>query len=107
MNPNRNPDALVALLTFSNFDPIPLQFIQQYVLYHKGIAHGCIVQVSYAIGMPKPLSVFVGGIGSILDKDIMKILSRMISINLDFKKDGNERYFNTTVYGHFERDDSE
>jgi S-adenosylmethionine synthetase len=73
------------------------------------------VQISYAIGVPEPLSVFVDtyGTGTIPDKDILKIVKEnfdfrpgMISINLDLKKGGN-RFIKTAAYGHFGRDDAD
>ncbi|CAL5097097.1 unnamed protein product [Urochloa decumbens] len=71
-------------------------------------------KVSYAIGVPEPLSVFVDtyGTGLIPDKEILKIVKEnfdfrpgMIIINLDLKKGGNGRYLKTAAYGHFGRDD--
>jgi len=80
----------------------------------NGLARRCIVQVSYAIGVPEPLSVFVDtyGTGKIPDKEILKIVLEnfdfrpgMIIIGLDLKRGGNGRYLKTAAYGHFGRDD--
>nr|AHH25132.1 S-adenosylmethionine synthetase-2 [Guzmania wittmackii x Guzmania lingulata] len=80
----------------------------------NGLARRCIVQVSYAIGVPEPLSVFVDtyGTGKIPDKEILKIVKEnfdfrpgMIIINLDLKRGGNGRFLKTAAYGHFGRDD--
>ncbi|KAF2325025.1 hypothetical protein GH714_022316 [Hevea brasiliensis] len=79
----------------------------------NGLARRCIVQVSYAIGVPEPLSVFVDtyGTGKIPDKEILKIVKEnfdfrpgMMTINLDLKRGGN-RFLKTAAYGHFGRDD--
>ncbi|KAL2485661.1 S-adenosylmethionine synthase 3 [Abeliophyllum distichum] len=75
-----------------------------------GLARRCIVQLSYAIGMPEPLSVFVDtyGTGKLSDKDIQELIKEnfdfrpgMIAINLDLKRGGNFRYQKTAAYGHF------
>lgn len=80
----------------------------------SGLARRCIVQVSYAISVPEPLSVFVDtyGTGKISDKDILALIKEnfdfrpgMIAINLDLKRGGNFRYQKTAAYGHFGRDD--
>uniref|UniRef100_A0A2N9E6E3 S-adenosylmethionine synthase n=1 Tax=Fagus sylvatica TaxID=28930 RepID=A0A2N9E6E3_FAGSY len=82
----------------------------------NGLARRCIVQVSYAIGVPEPLSVFVDtyGTGKIPDKEILKIVKEtfdfrpgMIAINLDLKRGGNARFLKTAAYGHFGRDDTD
>merc|ERR1712070_720407 len=79
-----------------------------------GLARRAIVQVSYAIGVAEPLSVFVDsyGTGKIPDKDILAKVKAafdfrpgMIGINLDLKRGGNKRYQKTAAYGHFGRDD--
>jgi S-adenosylmethionine synthetase len=81
-----------------------------------GLARRCLVQVSYAIGVPEPLSVFVDtygtGTGKIQDAEILKLIKEnfdfrpgMISINLDLKRGGNMRFQKTAAYGHFGRED--
>ncbi|KAL3828491.1 hypothetical protein ACJIZ3_017293 [Penstemon smallii] len=80
----------------------------------SGLARRCLVQVSYAIGMVEPLSVFVDtyGTGRIGDRDILGLVKEnfdfrpgMIAVNLDMKRGGNLRYEKTAAYGHFGRDD--
>jgi S-adenosylmethionine synthetase len=80
-----------------------------------GLARRCLVQVSYAIGVPEPLSVFVDsyGTGRIPDKEILDIVKEnfdfrtgMIAINLDLRRGGN-RFIKTAAYGHFGRDDAD
>ncbi|KAL2507053.1 S-adenosylmethionine synthase 3 [Forsythia ovata] len=79
-----------------------------------GLARRCIVQLSYAISMPEPLSVFVDtyGTGKLSDKDIQELIKEnfdfrpgMIAINVDLKRGGNFRYQKTAAYVHFGRDD--
>mmetsp|Transcript_11915 Transcript_11915/g.14192 ORF Transcript_11915/g.14192 Transcript_11915/m.14192 type:complete len:391 (-) Transcript_11915:315-1487(-) len=81
-----------------------------------GLARRCLVQVSYAIGVPEPLSVFVDsyGTGKVSDAEILEKVKKtfdfrpgMIGINLDLKRGGNKRYQKTAAYGHFGRDDAD
>ncbi|CAA6668918.1 unnamed protein product [Spirodela intermedia] len=105
---------------FSGKDPTKVDRSGAYVVRQaaksvvaSGLARRCIVQVSYAIGVPEPLSVFVDsyGTGKISDKEILQIVKEnfdfrpgMITINLDLKRGGN-RYLKTAAYGHFGRDE--
>lgn len=75
------------------------------------LARRALVQVSYAIGVPEPLSVFVDtyGTGNVPDKDILDKLKQAfdfrpgpIGRDLDLKR---ARYQKTAAYGHFGRDD--
>jgi len=77
----------------------------------SGLAKRCLIQVSYAIGLPEPLSVFVDtyGTGTIPDSEILAKVEKnfdfrpgMIGKNLDLFK---PRYQKTAAYGHFGRDD--
>ncbi|KAG6764018.1 hypothetical protein POTOM_031471 [Populus tomentosa] len=106
---------------FSGKDPTKVDRSGAYIVRQaaksivaSGLARRCIVQVSYAIGVPEPLSVFVDtyGTGKIPDKEILQIVKEsfdfrpgMISINLDLKRGGNNRFLKTAAYGHFGRDD--
>ncbi|KAK1387403.1 S-adenosylmethionine synthase [Heracleum sosnowskyi] len=106
---------------FSGKDPTKVDRSGAYIVRQaaksivaNGLARRCIVQVSYAIGVPEPLSVFVDsyGTGKIPDREILKIVKEtfdfrpgMISINLDLKRGGNARFLKTAAYGHFGRDD--
>ncbi|KAL8140594.1 LOW QUALITY PROTEIN: hypothetical protein V2J09_006615 [Rumex salicifolius] len=78
------------------------------------LARRCLVQISYAIGVAEPLSVFVDTYktGKIPDKDILGLIKEkfdfrpgMISKNLDLTRGGKFRYQKTAAYGHFGRDD--
>ncbi|KAK6937218.1 S-adenosylmethionine synthetase, N-terminal [Dillenia turbinata] len=106
---------------FSGKDPTKVDRSGAYIVRQaaksivaNGLARRCIVQVSYAIGVPEPLSVFVDtyGAGKIPDKEILNIVKEnfdfrpgMIAINLDLKRGGNGRFLKTAAYGHFGRDD--
>ncbi|KAF2300640.1 hypothetical protein GH714_014877 [Hevea brasiliensis] len=106
---------------FSGKDPTKVDRSGAYIVRQaaksvvaSGLARRCIVQVSYAIGVPEPLSVFVDTYktGKIPDKDILVLIKDkfdfrpgMIAINLDLKRGGNFRYQKTAAYGHFGRDD--
>ncbi|KAK4388341.1 S-adenosylmethionine synthase 2 [Sesamum angolense] len=108
---------------FSGKDPTKVDRSGAYIVRQAaksivaaGLARRCIVQVSYAIGVPEPLSVFVDtyGTGKIPDKAILKIVKEnfdfrpgMISINLDLKRGSGNRFLKTAAYGHFGRDDSD
>jgi len=79
------------------------------------LARRAIVQISYAIGVPEPLSVFVDtyGTGSVSDKEIRERVLKafdfrpgLIGKNLDLKRGGNKRYQTTAAYGHFGREDT-
>ncbi|KAG4982138.1 hypothetical protein AAZX31_10G051800 [Glycine max] len=106
---------------FSGKDPTKVDRSGAYIVRQaaksvvaSGLARRCIVQVSYAIGVPDPLSVFVDTYktGKIPDSDILALIKEnfdfrpgMISINLDLMRGGNFRYQKTAAYGHFGRDD--
>ncbi len=73
------------------------------------LAQKCEIQISYAIGIAQPLSVYINtfGTGSIPDEQILKIIDRVFdltpygiitSLNLL-----NIPYFPTAAYGHFGR----
>ena len=63
-----------------------------------GLARRCLVQVSYAIGVPEPLSVFIDsyGTGKVHDAEILEKIKAnfdfrpgLIGRNLDLKRGGN------------------
>ncbi|GBG90618.1 hypothetical protein CBR_g50962 [Chara braunii] len=79
-----------------------------------GLARRCLVQVSYAIGVAEPLSVFVDtyGSGRVSEQEILDIIKEnfdfrpgMIIQALDLNRGGNKRFQKTAAYGHFGRDD--
>merc|ERR1711966_448502 len=78
-------------------------------LVAAGVCKRCIVQLSYAIGVPHPLSIFVDTYGSATggrkDSDVLKIIednfdcrAGMLVRELDMLK---PKYKKTAAYGHF------
>lgn len=106
---------------FSGKDPTKVDRSGAYIcrqvaksLVAAGLCKRCLVQVSYAIGVPEPLSVFVDsyGTGKKSDAEILEIIKKnfdfrpgLIGKNLDLKRGGNKRYQKTAAYGHFGRED--
>lgn len=80
-------------------------------IVHAGLAERCLVQLSYAIGVSKPLSVFADtyGTGKVDDKELVNIINR----NFDLSPGGIIKeldllrpiYAQTAAYGHFGRTD--
>ena len=112
---------------FSGKDPTKVDRSAAYIsrqaaksIVAAGLAKRCIVQLSYAIGVPEPLSVFVDtyGTGSIPDDEILAKVKAAVDFrpgpigrDLDLKRSTsktsgkNNRYQQTAAYGHFGRDD--
>jgi len=77
------------------------------------LASKCLVQVAYAIGMARPVSLTVNtfGTGTISDDKIIKL----IQVHFDLRPKGiihaldllRPIYFKTAAYGHFGRDEPE
>jgi S-adenosylmethionine synthetase len=101
---------------FSGKDPSKVDRSATYAARHIAknvvaakLAKECLVQVSYAIGVAKPISVFVDtkGTGVITDNKI----SKMITDNVDLTPNGIIKrlklrrpiYQSTSAYGHFGR----
>eukprot|EP01107_Rhizomastix_libera_P004061 TRINITY_DN1702_c0_g1_i1.p1 TRINITY_DN1702_c0_g1~~TRINITY_DN1702_c0_g1_i1.p1 ORF type:complete len:382 (+),score=77.43 TRINITY_DN1702_c0_g1_i1:46-1191(+) len=80
-------------------------------LVAEGLAHRCIIQLSYVVGVEKPISIFVDtyGTGKKTDSEILKIIEN----NFDFRPSSIIKELNllrpiykkTAVFGHFGRDD--
>jgi len=80
-------------------------------LVAAGLCDRCLVQVSYAIGVPEPLSIFVEtyGTGKKSDPEILQIIKK----NFDLRPGCLQRdlrlkrpiYEKTAYFGHFGRDD--
>ena len=74
-----------------------------------GIATKCTIQIAYAIGVSKPLSLYVNteGTGKIEDKKIKEILSKLIDMSprgiREHLKLNKPIYVPTSAYGHFGR----
>jgi len=82
-------------------------------LVAAGLARRCLVQVSYAIGVAKPLSIYINsyGTGKVSDQELLNIVEK----NFDLRpgvimRDLNLRrpiYFKTASFGHFGRNEPE
>lgn len=84
-------------------------------LVAKGLAARVLVQLSYAIGVPHPLSVFVDSYGTVkeglTDDDLVEIVNKnfdlrpgVIQRDLQLKRPIMQK---TAAYGHFGRDDAD
>ena len=76
----------------------------------NGIARKCELQISYGIGIEKPLSVYIDcfGTNTISEREIIQLIKSTFDLTpngiikyLDLKK---PIYSKTTKYGHFGRD---
>lgn len=99
---------------FSGKDPSKVDRSAAYMLRHiaknivaNGYSKKCEIQVSYAIGMKEPLSIYVNtfGTGRISDEEIVEIIKNKFDLTpegiinyLDLRK---PIYKQTTNYGHF------
>ena len=78
-----------------------------------GLATKCTIQIAYAIGISKPLSLYVNteGTGKINDKEIEKILINLVDMSprgiREHLKLNRPIYVPTSAYGHFGRDPDE
>lgn len=105
---------------FSGKDPSKVDrsgcYMARYIaknIVAAGLADQCLVQISYAIGVAKPISVLVdtNGTGKIPDEHILEVVNK----NFDMTPYGiittlNLRrplYKKTAAFGHFGRDDVE
>ncbi|KIE04126.1 S-adenosylmethionine synthase [Candidatus Jidaibacter acanthamoeba] len=75
----------------------------------SGVAKKCLIQISYAIGVSRPVSIYVNtyGTGEVKDREIalaapqiMDLTPKGIRIHLDLNK---PIYSKTATYGHFGR----
>ena len=103
---------------FSGKDPSKVDRSAAYALRHvaknlvaAGLAKRCEVGVAYAIGVAKPVSVFVDsyGTGALPDDKLADIVGQVFDLrpaaiirDLDLKR---PIYAQTAAYGHFGRDD--
>ena len=87
-----------------------LRFIAKNIVANH-YADKCEIQVSYAIGVKEPLSIYVNtyGTGKVSDEEIIKVIKRNFDLTpegiinyLDLKK---PIYSKTTNYGHFGKDE--
>ncbi len=105
---------------FSGKDPSKVDRSATYAARHIAknivaakLAKECLVQVAYAIGVAKPVSIFVNtnGTGVIPDKEISKMVSKEVDMTpRGIIKRLNLRrpiYQKTAAYGHFGRNEKE
>jgi S-adenosylmethionine synthetase len=106
---------------FSGKDPTKVDRSGAYIarqaaksIVAAGLARRVLFQVSYAIAVAEPLSIFVDtyGTGTKSDEEILELVKKnfdfragMLGKRLDLKRGGNKRYQKTAAYGHFGRDD--
>lgn len=104
---------------FSGKDPTKVDRSAAYIarqaaksVVAAGLANRCQVQVSYGIGLPHPLSVYVDTFktGKLPDEAIQEAVMAMFDFRpgkimqrLDLQRGGNKRYQKTAAYGHFGR----
>merc|ERR1712086_1211416 len=82
-------------------------------LVSSGMAKRCLVQLSYAIGVPYPLSVYVDSYGTVSKDHTDAELTDVVNKNFDLRPGCIIRDLNlrrpilrkTAAYGHFGRDD--
>jgi S-adenosylmethionine synthetase len=105
---------------FSGKDPSKVDRSATYAARHIAknvvaakLAKECLVQVSYAIGVAQPISVFVDtkGTGVIPDKDISKMIQKEVDLTpkgiIARLKLRRPIYQKTSAYGHFGRKDKD
>ena len=101
---------------FSGKDPSKVDRSGAYVARHiaknivaGGLAQKCLVQIAYAIGVARPVSLFVQGYGTLLvpEKKLLQAINQLWDLRpaeiikeLDLKK---PVYLKTASYGHFGR----
>tara|TARA_B100000963_G_scaffold169653_1_gene147574 strand:- start:1766 stop:3016 length:1251 start_codon:yes stop_codon:yes gene_type:complete len=103
---------------FSGKDPSKVDRSAAYATRHiaknivaAGVADECLVQVSYAIGVAKPMGIFVNTYGSskvsISDSELAKIIEKIFDMRPYFieqrLKLRNPIYTETAAYGHMGR----
>ena len=99
---------------FSGKDPSKVDRSASYMARHiaknivaNGYAKKCEIQISYAIGVAKPISIFIDtfGTGTILDDEIIKKINDIFDLTprgiINYLNLKNPIYKLTTNYGHF------
>lgn len=102
---------------FSGKDPTKVDrsaaYAARYVaknIVAAGYAEKCLIQLSYAIGVSKPISVYVNTqeTGSVPETEIVKALSQLIDLSprgiREHLKLNRPIYARTAAYGHFGRE---
>jgi len=102
---------------FSGKDPSKVDrsaaYAARYVaknIVYAGLAERCTIQLSYAIGMVDPLSIYVNtyGTGKILDSEIVNLIKNNFDLSprgiRDMLNLSYVKYLPTAAYGHFGRE---
>jgi S-adenosylmethionine synthetase len=105
---------------FSGKDPSKVDRSAAYAARHvaknvvaAGLARKCEIQVAYAIGVARPVSVFVETFGTGTIPDVR--IAQLVEKHFDLRPKGiiqaldllRPTYFKTAAYGHFGRDEPE
>ncbi|MCK6417400.1 MAG: methionine adenosyltransferase [Alphaproteobacteria bacterium] len=75
-----------------------------------GYADGCTIQLSYAIGVSKPISVYLNthGTGTVPERELVKALQQLVDLSprgiREHLKLNRPIYARTAAYGHFGRE---
>ena len=83
-----------------------LRYIEKNIVAN-GLAEKCEIQVSYAIGIEKPLSIYVNtfGTGRKTDKEIIQIIEEKFDLTpkgiIEYLGLQKPIFSKTTNYGHF------
>jgi len=102
---------------FSGKDPSKVDrsaaYAARYVaknIVYSGLAERCTIQLAYAIGMVKPLSVYVNtyGTGKLKDMELVDIINKTFDLTprgiREMLNLSNVNYLPTAAYGHFGRE---
>ena len=105
---------------FSGKDATKVDRSAAYMLRHiaknmvaNGYARKCEIQISYAIGMKEPLSIYINTFGTskYTDEELVKIIKEKFDLTpqaiIEYLKLKDPIYKNTTNYGHFGKKDLE
>lgn len=105
---------------FSGKDPSKVDRSATYAARHiaknivaAGLAKECLVQIAYAIGVARPVSVYIhtNGTGIISDKEISRMINNEVDLTprgiIDRLKLRRPIYKKTAAYGHFGRNEKE
>ena len=87
------------------------RYIAKNIVY-AGLAERCTIQLAYAIGVTKPLSIYLNthGTGNLEAKDLINSIRRVFDLTPrginDMLELSQPKYLPTASYGHFGRDSS-
>ena len=105
---------------FSGKDPTKVDrsaaYIARYLaknIVAAGLCDKCLIQLSYAIGVPEPVSIYVNSFGTakLKEAEIVKLIYKNVDLTprgiRDLLKLNNPIYLKTASYGHFGREAKE